>query len=357
VSAPLRALVADDDAGVRRVLRIVLLEQGFEVLEATNGAEGLQRYREERPDLILSDLQMPRLDGIGLLRAVRAEDDTVAFLILTGAGTMENAVEALRLQADDYLVKPFNTDEVALACARAISYRRLLRENRAYQQHLESRVAEQARQIEGLLADAIRALAIAIETRDDYTGGHVERVARLAAATGRELGLSGEELRALWVAALLHDVGKIGVPDAILRKPSALTAEEFEQVKRHPEVGANIMAASSFLRPGLLGVLHHQERWDGKGYPAGLSGEEISLQGRIISVVDCFDAVVSGRPYSPPRTEAQALAELEACAGTQFDPQVVEAFVRAAGRSFPQDPDVPQLPERWQPGDPGAAQS
>jgi putative two-component system response regulator len=349
VSGRLRALVADDDPGVRRVLRIVLLEQGFEVIEATNGAEGLQMYRDERPDLILSDLQMPRLDGIGLLRAVREADDTVAFLILTGAGTMENAVEALRLQADDYLVKPFNTEEVALACSRALSYRRLLRENRAYQQHLESRVAEQAREIEGLLADAIRALAIAIETRDDYTGGHVERVARLAAATGRELGMSGDELRALWVAALLHDVGKIGVPDAILRKPSALTAEEFEQVKRHPEVGANIMAASSFLRPGLLGVLHHQERWDGKGYPSGLAGEDISLQGRIIAVVDCFDAVVSGRPYSRARTEQQALDELNACAGTQFDPGVVEAFVRAAERGFPQDPDVPRLPERWQP--------
>jgi response regulator RpfG family c-di-GMP phosphodiesterase len=349
VTAPLRALIADDDAGVRNVLRLVLLSQGYQVLEATDGAEGLERYRAEKPDLILSDLQMPRLDGIGFLRGVREHDDTVAFLILTGAGTMENAVEALRLQADDYLVKPFNTDEVALACTRALSYRRLLRENRAYQQHLESRVAEQAREIEGLLADAIRALAIAIETRDDYTGGHVERVSRLAAATGREMGLAGAELRALWVAALLHDVGKIGVPDAILRKPSALTAEEFEQVKRHPEVGANIMAASSFLRPGLLGVLHHQERWDGNGYPAGLRGEEISLHGRIIAVVDCYDAVVSGRPYSAARTEQQALDELEACAGTQFDPGVVRAFVRAAEKGFPQDPDVPQLPERWSP--------
>lgn len=347
--SPLRALVADDDAGVRAVLRLVLRDQGYEVVEAVNGAEALQVYRAEQPDLILSDLQMPRLDGIGLLRSIRATDDTVAFLILTGAGTMENAVEALRLQADDYLVKPFNLDEVALACTRALSYRRLMRENRAYQQHLESRVAEQSREIESLLADAIRALAIAIETRDDYTGGHVERVARLAAATGRELGMSGADLRALWVAALLHDVGKIGVPDAILRKAGPLTPDEYEQVKRHPQVGANIMAASSFLRPGLLGVLHHQERWDGNGYPAGLKGEDISLQGRIICVVDCFDAVVSGRPYSPARTEREALAELERCSGTQFDPAVVRAFLRAAENGFPQDPDVPQLPERWVP--------
>ena len=177
---------------------------------------------------------MPGFGGLELLRRVRAMDDTVGFIILTGAGTVENAVEALRLQADDYLVKPFNVDEVLLAAERALSYRRLLRENRSYQAHLEERVAEQAGQIEVLLMDALRSLAAAIETRDDYTGGHVERVARYAAATGRELGLRGEELRALWVGALLHDVGKIGVRDEVLKKPGALTTDEYDEMKRHP---------------------------------------------------------------------------------------------------------------------------
>jgi putative two-component system response regulator len=289
---------------------------------------------------------MPAMGGLELLRRVKAADDTAAFIILTGAGTVENAVQALRLAADDYLVKPFNVDEVLLACQRALEHRRLVRENRGYQQHLEARVAEQAREIEGLLVDALRSLATAIDTRDDYTGGHVERVARYAAATGRELGLAGEDLRALWIGALLHDVGKIGVSDAILKKPGALTDEEYAEMKRHPGIGGKVMDSSSFLRPGLPAVLHHQEHWDGTGYPSGLRGEEISLQGRIVAVVDCYDAIVTARPYRGAASEDDALAEIRACAGTQFDPAVVDAFIRAAARGFPVDPDTPVLPER-----------
>ncbi|HEU4558861.1 MAG TPA: HD domain-containing phosphohydrolase [Longimicrobium sp.] len=343
-----RVLVADDDPAIRKALGIILT--ACDVREAGDGAEALRVFEREGADLVLSDLQMPGMSGLELLRRVKAADDTAAFIILTGAGTVENAVQALRLQADDYLVKPFNVDEVLLACERALEHRRLVRENRGYQQHLEARVAEQARQIEGLLVDALCSLATAIDTRDDYTGGHVERVARYAAATGRELGLQGTELRALWIGALLHDVGKIGVSDAILRKPGSLTDDEYAQMKRHPEIGAKVMASSSFLRPGLEAVLHHQEHWDGTGYPFGLSGDHISLQGRIVAVVDCYDALVTRRPYRPAVTDEAALAEIRACSGTQFDPAVVDAFLRAARAGFPADPDTPVLPERGELG-------
>jgi response regulator RpfG family c-di-GMP phosphodiesterase len=346
VTAPLRVLVADDDAAVRGVLRTILAGESFVVEEAEDGARALRRFLDGGADLILSDLQMPAMGGLELLRRVRALDDTVAFIILTGAGTVQNAVEALRLQADDYLVKPFHLDEVLLAAERAVCYRRLLRENRSYQQQLEERVAEQAGQIEMLLMDALLSLATAIETRDDYTGGHVERVARYAAATGRELGLDGEELRALWVGALLHDVGKIGVPDHVLKKPAPLTPEEYEEMKRHPEIGAVIMERSSFLRPGLPAVLHHQERFDGSGYPYGLRGADISLQGRIVAVVDTYDAIVSSRPYRNGSSGEHALQEIRRNAGSQFDPEVVDAFLRAAERGFPEDADAPRLPER-----------
>lgn len=346
MTGPLRVLVADDDASIRGVLRALLAEDSFTVREAEDGAEALRLFTAEGADLIFSDLQMPRMGGLDLLRRVRAMDDTVAFIILTGASTVENAVEALRLQADDYLVKPFHVDEVLLAAERAVSYRRLLRENRSYQQHLEERVAEQAGQLEALFIDALRSLATAIETRDDYTGGHVERVARYATATGRELGLAGDELRALWVGALLHDVGKIGVPDQVLKKPAPLTYEEYEEMKRHPEIGAGIMERSSFLRPGLPAVLHHQERFDGSGYPYGLRGEFISLQGRIVAVVDTYDAIISARPYRDAATCEHALDEIRRNAGTQFDPAVVGAFLRAAENGFPDDPDAPRLPER-----------
>ena len=339
-----RLLVADDDAAIRKALRLILAQ--YDVREAGDGAEALRLFEEGGADLVLSDLQMPVMSGLELLRRVKAADDSAAFIILTGAGTVENAVQALRLQADDYLVKPFNVDEVLLACERALEHRRLVRENRGYQLHLEGRVAEQAKQMESMMVDALRSLATAIDTRDDYTGGHVERVSRYAAATGRELGLAGDELRALWIGAMLHDVGKIGVSDTILRKPGALTPQEYAEMKRHPEIGARVMDSSSFLRPGLPAVLHHQERWDGTGYPAGLRGEEISLHGRIVAVVDCYDAMVTARPYRGANTDEAAFAEIRACAGTQFDPQVVEAFVRAAARGFPQDPDTPVLPDR-----------
>ena len=344
MSGRLRVLIADDDAAIRAVLRTILSDDRFAVTEAVDGVEGLRRFMADGADLIFSDLQMPGLGGLDLLRRVRTLDDTVAFIILTGAGTVENAVEALRLQADDYLIKPFHVAEVLLAAERAVTYRRLLRENRSYQQQLEDRVAEQAGQIESLLMDALRSLATAIETRDDYTGGHVERVARYAAATGRELGLAGEELRALWVGALLHDVGKIGVPDHVLKKPAPLTHDEYEEMKRHPEIGATIMERSRFLRPGLPAVLHHQERFDGSGYPYGLRGPEISLQGRIVAVVDTYDAIVSSRPYRNGSTCEFAREEILRNAGSQFDPFVVDAFMRAADRGFPEDPDTPRLP-------------
>jgi putative two-component system response regulator len=341
----LRVLVVDDDAAIRKLLRDTLKPMTPEVREAGDGMAAVDALRTWRPDVVLCDLQMPRMDGLEVLRHVRAAGDTVAFIILTGAGTTEDAIEALRLQADDYLVKPFHIDQVTLAVERAVTHRRLIRENRDYREHLERRVAEQARQIESLLVEALHALATAIEMRDDYTGGHVERVANYAVATGRELGMGTEDLRHLWVGALLHDVGKIGVPDHILKKPGKLTAEEYEEMKRHPEFGAGIMARSSFLRPGIPAVLHHQERWDGAGYPSGLSGREISLEGRIIAVVDTFDAISSTRPYRGASPREQAIAEILRCAGSQFDPDVVEAFVRAAGNDFPEDPEMPRLPK------------
>jgi cyclic di-GMP phosphodiesterase len=339
-----RVLVADDDPAIRKALRIIL--SSYDVREAGDGVEAMRVFEDGGADLVLSDLQMPAMTGLELLKRVKQADDTAAFIILTGAGTVENAVQALRLQADDYLVKPFNVDEVLLACERALEHRRLVIENRENKTYLETRVAEQARQIEGLLVEALCSLATAIDTRDDYTGGHVARVARYAAATGRELGLTGEELRALWIGALLHDVGKIGVSDTILRKPGKLTEEEYAEMQRHPAIGARVMDSSSFLRPGLPAVLHHQEWWDGSGYPNRLRGEEISLHGRIVAVVDCYDAIVTARPYRGAASDEVAFAELRACAGTQFDPHVVEAFIRAAHHGFPEDPDTPVLPNQ-----------
>jgi putative two-component system response regulator len=337
-------LIVDDEPSVRLVLRRILDPKLFEVVEAQDGQIALELFERHGADLILSDLLMPRMTGTELLSQTKTLDDTVGFILLTGVGTMENAVEALRLQADDYLCKPFNIEEVRLSVDRALRHRRLIRENRYYQSHLESQVAEQAQQIENLFVDALIALANAVEARDGYTGGHTERVTRYAASTGRRMGMDPEAVRHLWVAGLLHDIGKIGIPDRILSKTGKLTAEEYADMKRHPLIGASIMERSAFLRPALPGVLHHHERWDGEGYPFGLRGEEISLEGRILSVADTFDAIVTTRSYRTMRSDSDAVAELRRCAGTQFDPSVVEAFIYAKEEGFPVDSGVPSFP-------------
>jgi putative two-component system response regulator len=343
---PLSLLVVDDEPNIRSLLCRALGPEGYRTRQAGSAEEALEIFEPGAFDVVLSDLCMPGMSGIDLLGKVKPIDPDVGFIILTGAGSMENAVEALRLQADDYLLKPFNLDEVSFAVARVLQHRRLVKENRYYQQHLETRVQAQAKQIEEMFVDALLSLANAIEARDGYTGGHVERVTRYAVATARELGVCGDDLRQLWVGALLHDVGKIGVPDDILKKTGALTDAEYEVMKRHPEIGAAIMRRSAFLRPALPGVLHHQERWDGLGYPGGLRGEQISLAGRILSVADTYDAIVTTRPYRSRQSAEVAVAELRRCAGTQFDPVVVEAFVRALAAGFPEADDVPAIPAR-----------
>lgn len=338
-----RVLVVDDELHIRSLLRRVLVAESYQVMEAEDGCAALRLYEEHGADLILSDFMMPRMNGLELLDQAKKHDSTLAFVLLTGAGTMSDAVEALRRQADDYLLKPFNLDEVVFSVARAVAHRALLRENRCYQAELEQRVQEQSEQLENLFVDALLSLANAIEARDGYTGGHVDRVTGYAVATGKELGLTEEALRNLWVSGLLHDVGKIGVPDQILSKPGKLTDEEYRVMQRHPEMGAAIMRRSSFLRPAVPGVLHHQERWDGGGYPAGLRGQDICMEGRILAVADTFDAMISTRPYRPAQSIDEAVAELRRCAGTQFDPDVVDAFVRAMHRGFPDDATAPPI--------------
>jgi response regulator RpfG family c-di-GMP phosphodiesterase len=332
---PPRLLIVDDEPGIRRVLADVFAADSYTLAQAGDGHTALEHFRAHGADLILADLMMPGMDGLELLRRVKALDPAVAFILLTGAGTMEQAVEALRLQADDYLLKPFNIDEVILSARRALEHRRLVLENRAHQRGLETLVAQQADQIENLFLDGLLTIAGAVEARDAYTGGHLERVTVYAVATGAALGLDEDALQELVVGGLLHDIGKIGVPDLILGKPGELTEEETRVMRRHPEIGAAILERSPFLRSAAPGVLHHHERWDGHGYPARLAGEEISLAGRILAVADAFDAMVTTRPYRGERARDEARDELVRCSGTQFDPDVVTAFCAALDAGLP----------------------
>jgi putative two-component system response regulator len=328
---PPRLLIVDDEPAMRLVLREILSAARFDVAEAADGQRALELFLTDGADAIVSDVLMPRMSGLELLRRVRAVDEDVAFVMITGAGTLDGAVEALRLQVDDYLLKPFDVDDVTAALGRALAARGRRRDER---RRLAERIDQQERQLDQVFVDGLLAISMSVEARDRYTGGHVERVAIYAVATGVQLGLAEDDLKALLVAALLHDIGKIAVPDHILGKPGALTPDEYAVIREHPAGGAAILARSTSLSIGIPGVLHHHERWDGGGYPHGLAGEEIPLAGRILAAADTFDAIVTARPYRGPRTEVEALAELRRCQGTQFDPRVVDAFAQALDDGF-----------------------
>jgi response regulator RpfG family c-di-GMP phosphodiesterase len=328
-------LVVDDEPSITTVVSRQLAREGLLCEEAWSAEDALRRLEERDFDVVITDVKMPAMSGIDLLKNIKRRDPEIQVILMTGNPDVNSAVEAIRSQVDDYLVKPFELNQLSHAVRRALEHRDLMRENRLYRSRLEERVEEQARQIERLFLDSLSGLAAAIEARDRYTGGHLDRVCTYALATGTELGLDERVLWNLWLGALFHDIGKLAIPDAILNKPGPLTEEEYEQMKQHPELGVHIIERISFLVPAMQGILHHQERWDGKGYPRGLKGEEICIEGRILAVADAFDAMLTDRPYRPGRTEEMAVEELRRCAGSQFDPSVVAAFLRAREKGFP----------------------
>jgi len=338
-----RILIVDDEESLRKVLRLGLAADGYDVREAEDGEAALDMLASWAPDVIVSDLLMPGVDGIELLRRAKEADDTLGFIVLTGVGTTAEAIKALRLNADDYLLKPYDVTELSISVSRALERRRLVRQNRFYQQCLELRVAQLGQQLERITADALISLAGAVEARDGYTGAHLERVTRYAQAVGGALELSRDQLRTLWIGALLHDIGKISLPDRILNKPSALSTDEMEVMRQHPRLGAAILEQSTFLAAAVPAVLHHHERWDGGGYPAGLTQGEIPIEARVLAVADAYDAIVSDRAYRRRQSEETAMEELWRCSGSQFDPEVVEAFTAVRGEGFPE----PVAPRFW----------
>ena len=328
--ATVRVLVVDDQEVVARTVARWLEREGMRCELAFSGEEALRRCDRTAFDLVLADVHMPGGSGLELARALKARDSTVQVIIMTGSTTVETAVEALRVDADDYLVKPFDPPSLIHAVRRAAEHRRLVVENRDYRRHLEERVREQARGLEALYLSSIESLVRALEAKDPHTRGHSDRVARHALSVQRHMpGVPRESLR---IGAHLHDIGKIGLRSDVLLKQGSLSDHEFGQVRRHPVVGVEILSPMLDDRVVLDVVRHHHERWDGRGYPDGLAGEAIPLAARIVSVVDSFDAMISSRPYRSGRTPSEALTELQAEAGRQFDPDVVRVACRILAR-------------------------
>jgi putative nucleotidyltransferase with HDIG domain len=334
-SQPPTILVVDDDRAVREVLSAVLKEEGYPVRQAAGADAALEMLRGDDLPLVLCDVKMPEHDGLWLLDNVLQRHPHAAVVMLTGFGDTESAVDCLKRGAADYLLKPPRVTDLVRAVERAWSKSKLTSARARYHQGLARRVRERTAELTTALAGVAKAysstldaLVHALDAREHETSDHSQRVVRYTLAMADRMGMVHPQIEDVARGALLHDIGKIGVPDSILLKPGPLTHAEWVEMRRHPEVGYRILEAIGFLRPAAEIVLAHQERWDGGGYPRRLRGEAIPLGARIFAIADTLDAMTSDRPYRKAATFQQARQEIARCAGTQFDPRCVEAFVR-----------------------------
>jgi cyclic di-GMP phosphodiesterase len=334
-----RILIIDDEPNVLSVL-YSLLSGAHQCKTATSAVEAIEYLKEETYDLVLSDIMMPGMSGLELLAEItRLSRDTVVILI-SGNLNIQSAIEALRRGAFDYVTKPFNLSDVETAVARGLRHHWLLKANQQYEHHLEHLVDVRTNELtiantnlnstlEKLYLNyraTLRALAAALEARDVETKGHSERVVSYCLRLGKQIGLNDRQLITLENGALLHDIGKIGVPDGILLKRGALTEEEWHYMRRHVEYGAQIIRGIDFLEGASEIVAQHHERYNGSGYPNRMEGDQICLGARIFAVADAVDAMTSDRPYRAGRSFDDAAEELIRCSGAHFDPFVVDAF-------------------------------
>lgn len=327
-----RCLVVDDEPRLRQVIAQLMRADGFDALEAANGEEAVAILESETVTLVMSDIRMPRMDGIELLRTVRGRWPDTAVVMITAIADVDVAVSCLAIGAVDYLTKPFHLEEVRARVAQALEKRRLILENRDYQEQLEVKVAAQAHRLEELFLASIQSLADALEVKDPYTRGHSVRVSRYSTVIAREMAVDSALLRQIELGGHVHDIGKIGVREAVLNKPARLTDDEYQHIMIHPMVGWRILSPLLAEVPAALNIVRwHHERPDGRGLPDGLKADAIPLEARIVAAADAFDAMTSGRPYRMTELSfGGAVQEIERCAGEQFDPDVARAMVRAA---------------------------
>lgn len=327
-----RILIVDDDHQVRRLLRDLLESAGYACAEAASGAEGLLIHAESPFALIMTDLRMSGMDGAELLARVKEADEaaneTTAVVVVTGEPEVGTAVATLTQGAYDYISKPFDLHRIHNTVRNALERRRLIRENREYQRGLEELIDRRTEELLSTYRQTLAALGSALDTRDPETQQHTERVTRYTVTIARAMGIHGAAIRDMEWGAMVHDVGKIGIPDGILMKPGSLDEHDWTVMRRHPLIGYRLLKDIPFLRGALPVVRHHHEAWDGSGYPDGLKGTEIPLGARIFKVADVFDALTSMRPYRSPDPPEVARDVILAHSGSEFDPAVVEAFLR-----------------------------
>jgi len=343
-----KILIVDDEEPVREVICEGLTSAGYDCSTASNYTEALDALRGGDFKLVLSDINMPGESGIQLLRAIKEYNDDLEVIMVTGVIDIDIAIHAMRLGASDYIAKPFNFEEMKIIIEKALEKRRLILENREYQLNLERKVQERTaeivarkKEIERLYGElsiafhqisetyneTLESLIVALDARDSETRGHSKRVVEYTSLIAERMGIASGTIVNMRRGALLHDIGKIGIPDAILLKPGKLSDEEWVIMKKHPEIGYRMLSGIKFLEESMSIVLHHHERWDGSGYPSQLRGEAIPIGARIFAVVDTFDAMTSSRPYRKALTYEDVCGEVEKYQGIQFDPSISRLFL------------------------------
>jgi putative two-component system response regulator len=326
-------LIVDDEYVIRKILCEKLSGNGYNCLLAANGEQALDEMKKGTMSLVILDIKMPGKSGLDILAELKTVYPDTQVLMVTAALEMKTAVQCMKSGAYDYIVKPFNLDEIAFIVSRALEKRqlelenrRLELENREYQRNLEDKVSEQAGRIRSSFMSAITSLASALEAKDKYTGGHSQRVSEISLVIANGMGLFKETSERVKLAGMVHDIGKIGISEFILNKPGHLTDDEFRHIQKHPEIGQRILVPIAGDKEILRIVRSHHEHYDGTGYPDGLKREEIPLGARIIAVADSYEAMTSERPYRSSLSAEYALMEIKNGKGTQFDPDVVEVF-------------------------------
>jgi putative two-component system response regulator len=338
-----RILIVDDhELNVHLLERILRLAGYSQIRGTTEPRQALALFEAFQPDLMLLDLHMPLMDGFAVMAALGRRTSGGVYLpilAITGDIMPETKLRALSAGARDFLSKPFDNTEVLLRIKNLLETRFLYVQLQHQNEMLEAKVRERTHELEQAQVEILQRLALAAEFRDDETGQHTQRVGQLAARLADTLGLPAEQVELIRMAAPLHDIGKIGIPDRILLKPDVLSVEEMEQMRRHTLIGSRILSGGRYM---LLHIAEeiastHHERWDGSGYPQGLTGEAIPLTGRIVAVADAFDALVNERPYKHAWPVPEVLTEIARQSGEKFDPRVVAALLRLYGHAATAD--------------------